>query len=175
MLKLIIMSALLLPSLRPSLVAAQRGMTPPGVGRRGGGMSRDPGLVVARQLNAVNLLVEHRQELVLTDAQFAGVVAIKRSLDSANAPLHRRLDSLQHLFRGGAIVFGAPSAEHRDSLARARAVVAETLAGTADNLALSRDQAFALLSATQLPRARALEDAAAKTLADDATRGRRGG
>src|SRR5690242_10729397 len=58
-------------ALVPSLALAQRGMG--GMGgmgssngiarRRPGNIEREPGLVVPKQVNAVNLLIEHRQDL----------------------------------------------------------------------------------------------------------------
>src|SRR4051812_31912975 len=66
-----------------------RGALPPGRGP-GGGMSREAGVQVPKYVNAVNLLIEHRQELSLTDSQFVKLIAAKRALDSTNAPLLRK-------------------------------------------------------------------------------------
>ena len=85
-----------------------------GIGRRRpGNLEHEPGLVVPKQVNAVNLLIEHRQDLELSDSEFAGVARIKRALDSTNAPLVRKLDSLQRAFKGGPI-FSEPSPERRE-------------------------------------------------------------
>jgi hypothetical protein len=148
-----------------------------GSGRRGGAsISRDPGIAIPKLVNAINLLIEHRQALALTDTQFIRIVALKRQVDSANVPLMRRLDSLQRIFKGGSIMFGNPSAERRDSLAEARSLVQESEAGVRANLSEGRDKAYGLLSSSQLLKAQGFEDAAEKVLADEAKKAKgRGG
>jgi hypothetical protein len=172
-----------LAALVPSLASAQRAgmgnMGGAGIGRRRpGNIEREPGLVVPKQVNAVNLLIEHRQELALSDSQVARVVVIKRALDSTNSPLSRKLDSLQRVFKGGPI-FSEPTAARRDSLAEAHAVVAETTGTIHENISAARDRAFALLSPMQLTKAQELEAAAQKAVEDESKRnggdGRRGG
>lgn len=152
----------------PSMAAAQRGIG--GLGnigrRRPGTLEREPGLIVPKQVNIVNLLVEHRQDLGLSDSQFTRIITIKRSLDSANSPLVRRLDSLQRTFKGGPI-FSEPTRERRDSLTAARSVVLEMLADIRDNIVPAREQAFALLSSTQLTKAQEIEAAAERALAEE--------
>ena len=112
----------------PALVMAQRGIGGGGRGRgggggkEGGGIARDAGIAVPKLVNAVNLLVEHKQDLALTDTQFVRIIALKRSLDSTNAPLMRRVDSVQREFKGGAMLLGNPSPARRDSLAIGRSV-----------------------------------------------------
>lgn len=152
----------------PSLAAAQRGVGGMGtIGRRRPGtLEREPALIVPKQVNLVNLLVEHRQDLALTDSQFRGIIAIKRSLDSANSPLVRRLDSLKNTFKGGPI-FSEPSPQRRDSLVAARAIVLEMLADIRDNMVPARDEAFALLSPTQLAKAQEIEAKAEKAVAEE--------
>jgi len=156
-------------ALIPALAFAQRGIGPSGMGsgRRGGGISRDPGIAIPKIVNPVNLLIEHRQALALTDTQFARIVVIKRDLDAANAPLMRRLDSVQRVFKGGAIVFGNRSMEKRDSLAEAQSVVQEVQAGVRSNMSDSREHAYALLSASQLSKAQTFEAAAEQALVDE--------
>src|SRR5580765_1032894 len=88
---------------------------------RGAGVQRAPGVEVPQVVNVVNLLVEHRQDLALTDTQFTRVIAIKRALDSTNAPLMRKLDSVQRLFKNGPL-FSNGSPERRDSLTEANSV-----------------------------------------------------
>jgi hypothetical protein len=172
-----------LAALVPSLASAQRGgmgnMGGTGIGRRRpGNIEREPGLVVPKQVNAVNLLIEHRQELALSDSQVARVVVIKRALDSTNSPLSRKLDSLQRVFKGGPI-FSEPTAARRDSLSDARTVVTEATATIHDNISAARERAFALLSPGQLTKAQGLEAAAEKAIEDENKRtgvdGRRGG
>lgn len=171
-------------ALVPSFAPAQRGIGGMNGGtgiarRRPGNIEREPGLAVPKQANAVNLLVEHRRDLALSDSQLANVVVIKRALDSTNAPLTRRLDSLQRVFKGGPI-FSEPTVGRRDSLAEARAVVVAVTGTIGDNISAARERAFALLSPAQLTKAQELEAAADKAIDDENKRnaggdGRRGG
>jgi len=171
-------------ALLPSLALAQRGLG--GMGgagtngiarRRPGNIEREPGLVVPKQVNAVNLLIEHRQDLALTDSQFTKIAVIKRALDSTNAPHTRKLDSLQRVFRGGPI-FSEPTPAHRDSLAEARTVMLEATGLIGDNISAARERAFALLSPSQVSKVHELEAAAEKAIEDENKRnggeGRRG-
>jgi hypothetical protein len=132
---------------------------------RGGGIKRAPGVEVPQVVNAVNLLVEHRQDLALTDTQFTRVIAIKRALDSTNAPLMRKLDSVQRLFKNGPL-FSNGSPERRDSLSEANSLVRETVAAVRENNATGRDQAYALLSSRQLDSAHGLEAKAEQQIQD---------
>jgi hypothetical protein len=136
-------------------------------GRGGGNMAREAGIQIPKYANGVNLLIEHRPELALSDSQFTRIIAVKRALDSTNAPLVRKLDSVQHLFKSGTPLFSSPSRERRDSLSNARALVNETVGTIRDNIATSRDQAYSALSSTQLAKARDLEDKAEKAIADE--------
>jgi hypothetical protein len=161
----------------PDRAAAQGG----GFGRGGGGrgrgggsaLPRAPGIDVPQLVNAVNLLVQHRPELALSDTQFTKVIAIKRSLDSTNAPFMRKLDSVQRLFKNGP-VFSEGSQERKDSLTEARSLVRDVTASIRENNASGRDKAYGLLSSKQLDQAHALEAAAEQQIADDAQRSRGG-
>ncbi|HXT16025.1 MAG TPA: hypothetical protein VN706_10385 [Gemmatimonadaceae bacterium] len=149
----------------PGVCAAQRG----GFGGRGRGIGKiahEPGIDIPRQVNPVNLLIAHRQELALSDSQFMHIVALKRTLDSTNAPLMRRLDSVQHVFRGG-LIFSEQSREHRDSVADARMFVKGTSAELHDNYLAAREKAFGELNATQYAKAVDLEASAEKAIADE--------
>jgi len=138
-----------------------------GIGRRRpGSLEREPPLVVPKTVNVINLLVEHRQDIALSDSQFQHVLTIKRTLDSTNVPLSRKLDSLQRLYKGGPI-FSEPSAERRDSVANARAVVLETVASLRENIAAAREQAFALLSSTQQTKAQDIEATAERVIDEE--------
>ena len=154
----------------PGILLGQGGMGR-GVGRgsfgRGAGIQRAPGVEIPQVVNAVNLLIEHRQQLALSDTQFTRVIAIKRALDSTNAPLVRKLDSVQRLFKNGPL-FSEGNAERRDSVAEARSLVRDVTAALHENNATGRDQAYALLSAKQLDTAHSLEAAAEQKIADDA-------
>jgi hypothetical protein len=149
----------------PALAFAQRGG---GFGRggRAPGITREPGLTIPKPVNMVNLLIEHRQDVALTDSQFKQIISLKRELDSTNAPQMRRLDSLSRLFRGGTPIFSAQSPTRRDSLAQGRIVMHQVIAIVDDNNSTMRDRAYTLLSDEQLSKAKAIQAAAEKALAD---------
>jgi hypothetical protein len=163
-------------ALFPGALLAQGRMGAGGFGRgRGAGkVQRSEGITVKMPINPVNLLIEHRQELALTDTQFVHIIAVKRSLDSANAPLMRRIDSVQHMLKGGNPIFSEPSPARRDSLAAGRAVVQETLVGMRENISDYREKAFSLLSTQQLAKATDIESAAQKAADDEDQKGKRG-
>lgn len=156
--------------LLPALAVAQR----PGIGSLGKrgtpGMKREAGIEVPPPINIVNLVIEHRQDLMLSDTVFRRVVSIKRTLDSTNSPLLRRIDSVQRLFKS-APIFSEPSPAHRDSLNAGRALVKEMSADIDDNIADAKDKVFVLLSAPQKEKAEQIEDQARKASAT-AGRGR---
>lgn len=103
--------------LAPAFALAQR----PSLGSLGRGkigqLSHEPGIEIPAIVNPVNLLIEHRQELALSDTQFKRVIGIKRALDSTNAPLVRKLDSVARVFKTKPL-FTEPSPERRDSWRR---------------------------------------------------------
>lgn len=154
-------------------VASAQGIGGFGRGRRIGQLAREPGITVPKVVNAVNLMIEHRQELALSDTQFARVIVIKRALDSTNASLFRKLDSVQRLFKG-APMFSEPSAARRDSIGEARGLVQETVGAINENDGTARDQAYALLSVQQLATAQDLEAKAEHAIEDEARQGGRG-
>ncbi len=155
---------------------AQRGMGGGGRGagrsRGGNNISRTEGVAVTMPVNPVNLLIEHRQDLALSDSQFIHVIAVKRALDSANAPLMRRIDSVQRVLKGGNPLFSSPSAERKDSLAEGRSVVNETLSGVRENISDFREKAFSLLSTDQLAKATDIEEKAIKAAEDEDQKGK---
>jgi hypothetical protein len=167
-----ILLAVALVSASPGAAAAQGGM---GRGGRGGSnrgasaLPRAAGVDIPEVVNAVNLLVQHRQDLALSDTQFMRVIAVKRTLDSTNSPLLRKLDSVQRLFKNGP-VFSEGSAERRDSLNEAHSLVRDVTAAVRENNASGRDQAYALLSSKQLDQAHALEAAAEQRIEDEDAR-----
>ncbi len=160
--------ALVMVLLAPAALVAQ----PPGIGGFGkgripGSLAKEPGIVVPTQVNAVNLLIQHRQEVALTDSQFVRVIAMKRTLDSTNAPVMRKLDSVTRLFRGGPPLFSEPSPARRDSLAEARLMVREWTAVVRENNESARDLAYRLLGEAQRMKAATIEAAAEKAIADE--------
>jgi hypothetical protein len=163
--------AVLLLAVIPAIANAQVRPGGGGFGRgRGPGRpAHEEGITAPKQVNAVNLLIQHRQELSLTDTQFVQIIVIKRVVDSANAPFMRKIDSVQRVFKSVPI-FSEPSAAHRDSVAEGRAVVQEALAGVRENLDTARDKAYALLSSQQLAKAQELEAQAQKAIDDEARR-----
>src|SRR5689334_4789314 len=153
-----VISAVILPA---ALGAQTRigGMGPDGQKGKSGRLARDMGITIPKIVNPVNLLIEHRLEVGLTDTQFTKIVAIKRVLDSTNAPSTRRLDSLQRLFKPRPI-FSSISQQRRDSIAEAHPVVLELVATIQENISNAKDSAYALLSARQLSTAMGLESVA---------------
>ncbi|HEX3866711.1 MAG TPA: hypothetical protein VHV78_08165 [Gemmatimonadaceae bacterium] len=142
-----------------------------GGGRGGGDLNADrPAVEIPRYVNPINLLIQHRQDLALSDSQFARVIRVKRSVDSTNAPFMRRLDSVQVLFKGRGPLFGDASPQRRDSLASARDVVRETIGSVRDNLGDARDRAYSLLSASQVAKAQDYEQAEARNIEEAESR-----
>jgi len=156
----------LLLSATPALLLAQVPGGGFGRGGRAPGITREKGLTVPQPVNMLNLLIQHRQDVALSDSQFKQIIVLKRSLDSTNAPQMRRLDSLDRLFRGGTPMFSSPSPTRRDSIAEARVVMRQVIAIVDDNNASARDQAYALLTDPQLAKARTIQSAAEKALAE---------
>ncbi|HEY4217215.1 MAG TPA: hypothetical protein VGM67_08755 [Gemmatimonadaceae bacterium] len=146
-----------------------------GGGRGASGLAVEPAVVIPKLVNVVNLLIEHRQELALTDSQFKKIIVVKRSLDSTNAPLMRSLDSIQFLFKGGGIRFGSPSTARRDSLAEAHSAIAATQVAIRENISDAHEKVYGILSFAQATQAQDLESKEAKTIADDEKGKGRGG
>ena len=161
----------------PTAISAQRGIMPGRgaltPGRGAGTLAREAGVQIPKYVNSVNLLIEHRQELSLSDSQFVKLIARKRTLDSTNVPLLRKLDSVQRLFKTGVPMFSSPSPARRDSIAAARSFVNETLDAVRGNITAARDKAFGDLSSTQLTKARDIEDKASKAVAEENERNQR--
>ncbi|MGH7619671.1 MAG: hypothetical protein ACREPM_20855 [Gemmatimonadaceae bacterium] len=163
--------ALVAAAVLPAVVSAQRpGMSSLGQ-RPSRGLQREPGIEAPATINIVNLVLEHRQDLFLTDTQFRRVVVVKRALDSTNAPLVRRIDSVQRLFKG-VLIFTNPTPAHRDSLNAGKAVVNEMAADIDDNIADAKDKLFLILSTPQKERAEQIEDKARQQASASAGRGR---
>jgi hypothetical protein len=161
----------LLLAVLPAMLGAQiPGMGSLGRGRLPAGLKKEPAIEVPPIINVVNLVVEHRQEMMLTDTQFVRIVAIKRGLDTTNAPMLRRIDSVQRLFKT-APLFQAPTQAHKDSLTAGKALIKEMTADIDDNIADAKDKVFALLSTPQKERAEQIEEKARKAGAS-AGRGR---
>ena len=143
----------------PSAARAQVGGIPQRAGGIFGRNNRDDEAKSAPVIvNPLNLMIMHRADLALTDSQFVRIVALKRTADSANVPLMRRLDSLQRAQRPSTdpTVARADEERIRDLRAEARETVKEIYA----NLQPARDRAFELLNSLQAARAGTLESEA---------------
>jgi hypothetical protein len=100
---------------------AQRpGMGTFGRGRGPGKLTMAPGIDVPKPVNVINLMIENRATVALTDSQFIHVIAIKRELDSTNAPMFRRIDSVQRLFKPGPVFRRPVAATARLARVRSR-------------------------------------------------------
>lgn len=182
MMRFRVSTALLLLASFPGAALAQRGimngrgaLTP---GRGAGTLAREGGVQIPKYVNAVNMLVEHRRDLALSDSQFVALLALKRTLDSTNVPLLRKLDSVQRVYKSGVPMFSTPTAARRDSVAEARSFVNETLGAVRDNISSARETAYGRLTSTQLSKAREIEGKAEQAAAAENERngqGRRGG
>ena len=108
--------------------------------------------------------LDHASDLALTDAQRASLVAIRRGLDSANAPLRVRLDSLnpsQHPVNPRDL-----SQEQRDAI-RVRRTAAEAIMKAWDaNNAAVRPRVMAVLGEDQQKRVRDLTEEVRQRNAD---------
>ena len=102
-----------------------------------------------RLANGVNVIVAHAKDLSLTSEQLARVAVIKRRLDSLNTPLMRELDSLQRVKRDRAEV---PHSKG-DLPTPSDPAMDETLETMRTNMHSAEEDAFEVLSGTQLQRA----------------------
>ena len=146
----------------PAALGAQTrvgGMGPDGQKGKPGRLSRDMGITIPKIVNPINLLIEHRLEVALNDTQFTKIVAIKRVLDSTNAPMSRKLDSIARLYKPRPI-FSNITRERRDSIAEAHPLVLDLVAGIRENISSAKDSAYSVLSARQLTTAQGLESVA---------------
>jgi hypothetical protein len=102
-----------------------------------------------RLANGVNVIVAHAKDLSLTSEQLARVAVIKRRLDSLNTPLMRELDSLQRAKRDRTEV---PHSKG-DLPTPSDPAMDETLETMRTNMHSAEEDAFEVLSGTQLQRA----------------------
>jgi hypothetical protein len=163
--RLFLVAGLAALALTPARAIAQRGVGGMNRGRLGL-PARDPGVTIPKQVNMINLLIERRQEVALSDSQFVKVISLKRVLDSTNAPMLRKLDSVERLFRKGGPIFSEPSPARKDSLAQARNAIREAAVTIHDNNQSFRDRAYELLNIQQLSKAQEIEAKAEKLILD---------
>jgi len=145
-----------------------------GAGREFGQSADDPLVSEPRPVNDVSVLIQHRQQLALSDSQFLQLVSIRRSVDSANFPLERRLDSLLHVERDASSTFRRLPA---DTLRHLRDIARSTLDALAANIRPATERAHSLLSDRQVDMAATFEQQAremAEQEAHDAGRSKSG-
>ena len=119
--------------------------------------SEDEVVITAQEpINPVDLLIQHWTDLKLTPDQIASLRTIKRSLDSANAPARRTLDSLQRAMKPSGFL-GQLNEEQRDSIPVAKARAARLVDQLTENIRPEREKAFSLLTPDQLDKAEAIE------------------
>lgn len=143
-------------------------------GREFGQSSNDPLVSEPRPMNDVSVLIQHRQQLALTDSQFIRLVSIRRSVDSLNFPLERRLDSLARVEHDASSSFRRLPA---DTVRRMRELARSTLDALAANIRPAAERAHALLSDSQVEMAATFEQQArdmAEQEARDANRRKSG-
>jgi hypothetical protein len=166
----------------PAVASAQMGGRGGGMGggRRGGGgdgsmRERRGGqdAAPARPVSVVGLVLDHATELAITDSQRVRLQAIRRTLDSANAPLLARLDSLRPTSRP--INPDDMSQAQRDEVTARRSALATVMEGLRESHAEARKATMDLLAPAQQQRAAELEQDAVKDAKkraeDDARRG----
>ena len=110
---------------------------------------------VARQV------IEHEQDMALTDSQRTQIVQIQHRLDSAAAPLLKKIDSLKPTWRpAGGINDLSP--EQREQLVSLRKAQFEVIDSLTPAFAKARDRVMTVLTPEQRDRAAKLEKNARK-------------
>jgi len=134
--------------LLPSLAMAQ------GVHRDNNPFSGKPSPIVP--VNVARTVIEHEQDLALTDSQRTELVRIQRQLDSATAPYLKKIDSLRPSWRpaGG---INDLSREQRDQLVALRAAQFAVIDSVTPTFTKAREQVMTVLTPEQRDRAAKLE------------------
>jgi Spy/CpxP family protein refolding chaperone len=146
--------------LLPSLAMAQMPMH-----RDNNPFSGKPAPIVP--VNVARAVIEHEQDMALTDSQRTQIVLIQRQLDSASAPLLKKIDSLRPTWRpAGGINDLSP--EQRDQLVTLRKAQFAVIDSLTPTFARARDQVMAVLTPEQRDRAEKLERNARKRAEDTA-------
>jgi hypothetical protein len=112
-------------------------------------------------VSVAKAVLETDKDMALTDSQRTQIVQIQRQLDSTNAPLIARLDSLKPAWRpaGG---LNDLSQEQRDELVSRRKAQVEVVEQIAPNVATANQRVMAVLRPEQRDRASKLEKDARK-------------
>jgi hypothetical protein len=123
---------------------------------------------LALPVSAAALALDHASELSLADGQRGALEAIRRSVDSANAPLRVQLDSLRPTQRPVNSRDMGP--EERAQMNARRTAIAAVVGRMRDNAAATRERTFAVLTPEQRTRVEALETEARKRSENDVNR-----
>ena len=138
----------------------------PSVARAQGGANKDntpfagkPASIVP--ISLAKVVMDNEKEMVLTETQRVQIVLLQRQLDSANAPLLAKLDSVKPTWRpaGG---LNDLSEEQRRQLVEHRQRHEATMSQIAPNADKVREQVMALIDKQQKERAAKLEKNARK-------------
>ena len=115
------------------------------------------------------ILAHDNKDMALSDSQRVQLALIQRRLDSASAPLMRRLDSLRPTWRpaGG---LGDLSQEQRDELIARRTAQTAVIDSLTPTFVKAREQVMAVLRPEQKERAAKLEKEARKRAEEAARR-----
>jgi hypothetical protein len=133
----------------------------------GGGPTRGrPSFALPVSVAAIAL--DHASELSLADGQRSALEAIRRGVDSANAPLRAQFDSLRPTQRP--VNSRDMGQEEREQMRARRTAVAAVVGRMRDNAAAARERTFAVLSPEQRVRVEALESEARKRSEDEMNR-----
>ena len=135
--------------LSPSIAMAQMPMH-----RDNNPFSGKPAPIVP--VNVARTVIEHEQDMELTDSQRTQIVLIGQRLDSAAAPLIKRIDSLKPTWRpaGGINDLSPEQREQLIALRSAQFAVVDSLTPT---FAKAREQVMGVLNPEQRERAAKLE------------------
>jgi hypothetical protein len=112
-------------------------------------------------VNVARTVIEHEQDLALTDSQRTEIVLIQHQLDSAAAPLLKKIDSLKPTWRpAGGINDLSP--EQREQLVSLRKAQFQVIDSLTPAFAKARDRVMTVLTPEQRDRAAKLEKNARK-------------
>ena len=112
-------------------------------------------------VNVARTVIEHEQDLALTDSQRTEIVLIQHQLDSAAGPLLKKIDSLKPTWRpAGGINDLSP--EQREQLVSLRKAQFEVIDSLTPAFAKARDRVMTVLTPEQRDRAAKLERNARK-------------
>ena len=118
-------------------------------------------------VNVARTVIEHEQDMALTDSQRTQIVLIGHQLDSVAAPLLKKIDSLKPTWRpAGGINDLSP--EQREQLFSLRKAQFEAIDSLTPTFAKAREQVMTVLTPEQRDRAAKLEKNARKRAEESA-------